>query len=83
MGTSLHLYPTYTFRSISLNLHSKKKSVFWETQLGFPNLLLSETFLGFPKKGFRGLGNPKVNDIVSDENLAPETDYPFPRKPKV
>ncbi len=32
---------------------------------------------------FRDLGNPKVDDIVSDKNLAPETDYPFPRRLKV
>ncbi len=60
-----------------------KKSVFLETQLGFPNLLLSKTFLGFPKKGFRDLGNPKLDDIVSDINLTPETDYPFSRRLKV
>jgi hypothetical protein len=63
--------------------YTLKKSVFWETQLGFPNLLLSETFLGFPKKIFRGLGNPKVDDIISDKNLAPETDYPFPIRQNV
>jgi hypothetical protein len=63
--------------------YTLKKSILWETQLGFPNLLLSETFLEFQKKGFRDLGNPKVHDIVSDKNLAPETDYPFPRRLKV
>jgi hypothetical protein len=63
--------------------YTLKKSVFWETQLGFPTLLLSGTFLGFAKKGFRGLGNPKVDDIVSDKNLAPVTDYPFPRRRQV
>ncbi len=26
------------------------------------------------------IGNPKVDDIVSDKNLAPETDYPFSEK---
>ncbi len=63
--------------------YTLKKSVFWKTQLGFPNLLLLETFLGFAKKGFLDLGNPKVDDIVSDKNLARETDYPFPRRRKV
>ncbi len=84
---SLLLRPSFCFynacTSISQKTPSKKESLFRETQLGFPNLLRSETFLGFLKKSFRGLGNPKVHDIVSDENIAPETDYPFLRRPKV
>jgi hypothetical protein len=33
--------------------------------------------------GFRDLGNPKVDDMMSDKNLASETDSPFPRKLKL
>ncbi len=54
-----------------------------ESQLGFPNLLLVETILGFSKKDFRGVGNRKVDDIVRAKSLVSEMYNPFPRRLKL
>ena len=54
------------------DVYTINKSVFLENLKRFLNLLLFETFQGFPNKGFQVLRNPKTANFMSDKVLVPK-----------